>query len=212
MPGERRLPFFVLGGGSNLVVADEGFPGLVVHIALRGVTQTGSRFRVAAGENWDGFVSRAVALNFGGIECLAGIPGTVGGTPVQNVGAYGQEVSGTIEQVRVLDLKDLHFAEMPASACGFAYRRSIFNSTERGRYVVTRRGLSAESRARLRSLAYADLQRHFRGSRGSANARRDSRRRAGDSARQRHAAGGRRAGLPQRGQLLQESRRAPGAL
>ncbi len=73
---ERGLPLFVLGGGSNLVVDDEGFPGLVVHIALSGTSQEGDRFRVAAGENWDDFVTRAVGLNFGGIECRAGIPGT----------------------------------------------------------------------------------------------------------------------------------------
>lgn len=157
---ERSLPFFILGGGSNLVVADEGFPGLVAHIALRGVAQSANRFQVAAGENWDEFVSRAVALNFGGVECLAGIPGTAGGTPVQNVGAYGQEVSGTIERVRVLDLNNLQFAELPASACGFSYRRSIFNSTERGRYVVTRVDYRLEQGA-APTLGYADLQRYF---------------------------------------------------
>jgi UDP-N-acetylmuramate dehydrogenase len=158
---ERGLPLFVLGGGSNLVVDDEGFPGLVVHIALRGVDQADNRFRVAAGENWDAFVSQAVALNFGGIECLAGIPGTVGGTPVQNVGAYGQEVSRTIEQVRVLDLKDLRFVDLPASACGFAYRRSIFNSTERGRYIVAQVDYCLQKDA-APALVYADLQQHFR--------------------------------------------------
>lgn len=159
---ERRLPLFVLGGGSNLVVADEGFPGLVVYIALRGTLQDGNRFRVAAGENWDSFVSQAVALNFGGIECLAGIPGTVGGTPVQNVGAYGQEVSATIEQVRVLDLKALEFREVPASECGFSYRRSIFNSTERGRFIVTRVVYRLQKDG-APTLTYADLKRHFRG-------------------------------------------------
>jgi UDP-N-acetylmuramate dehydrogenase len=157
---ERGLPLFVLGGGSNLVVADEGFPGLVVHIALLGMDENGDRFRVAAGENWDGFVSRAVALDFGGIECLAGIPGTVGGTPVQNVGAYGQEVSETIEQVRVLDLKTLEYVELPARECGFSYRRSRFNSTDRGRYIVTQVDYRLRKGA-APSLAYADLQRHF---------------------------------------------------
>jgi UDP-N-acetylmuramate dehydrogenase len=125
------------------------------------VAQAGSRFSVAAGESWDGFVSRAVAQNFGGVECLAGIPGTVGGTPVQNVGAYGQEVSGTVEQVRVLDLKDLRFAELPALACGFAYRKSIFNSTERGRYIVTGVDYRLKQGA-APQLGYADLQRRFR--------------------------------------------------
>ncbi|MGA8528257.1 MAG: UDP-N-acetylmuramate dehydrogenase [Acidobacteriaceae bacterium] len=157
----RCLPLFVLGGGSNLVVADEGFPGLVVHIAMRGTAQDGDRFRVAAGENWDSFVSQAIALNFGGIECLAGIPGTVGGTPVQNVGAYGQEVSATIERVRVLDLKALEFRELPASQCGFSYRRSVFNSTERGRYIVTRVDYRLEKGA-APTLTYADLKRYFR--------------------------------------------------
>ncbi len=159
---ERSLPLFVLGGGSNLVVADEGFPGLVVHIALLDVEQNADRFRVAAGENWDSLVSRAVTLNFGGIECLAGIPGTVGGTPVQNVGAYGQEVSETIDQVRVLDLQNLCFVDLPASDCDFSYRRSRFNSTERGRYIVTRVDYRLKKDA-APSLAYADLQRHFQG-------------------------------------------------
>jgi UDP-N-acetylmuramate dehydrogenase len=115
---------------------------------------------VAAGEDWDGFVSLAVERNFGGIECLAGIPGTVGGTPVQNVGAYGQEVSGTIATVRVLDLKHLTFAELPASACGFSYRRSIFNSSHKGRFLVTRVDYRLRPKA-FPALSYADLKRHF---------------------------------------------------
>lgn len=157
---EKGVPLFVLGDGSNLLVSDHGFPGLVLHIALRGIAQQGALFRAAAGENWDGFVSRAVGEGYGGIECLAGIPGTVGGTPVQNVGAYGQEVSGTIATVRVLDRNDLTFAELPASACAFAYRRSIFNSTQRGRYIVTR--VDYELRAGDRPvLQYPDLQRVF---------------------------------------------------
>jgi len=94
---ERQLPLFILGGGSNLLVSDAGFSGLVLRIALRGIvcTQEGSHsiFSAAAGEDWDGFVAHAVAANCSGVECLSGIPGTVGGTPVQNVGAYGQEVS-----------------------------------------------------------------------------------------------------------------------
>ncbi len=135
---KRSLPLFVLGGGSNVLASDEGFAGLVLRIALRGIQQDGNHFRVAAGEGWDAFVSHAVGLGFGGIECLAGIPGTVGGTPVQNVGAYGQEVSDTIVAVRVLDLKSLTFTELPASACGFSYRRSIFNSRQQQRFIVTR--------------------------------------------------------------------------
>lgn len=157
---ERKLPLFILGGGSNVLVADEGFPGLVVHVALPGVEQNGDQFRVAAGENWDRFVSFAVDREYGGIECLAGIPGTVGGTPVQNVGAYGQEVSGTITSVRVLDLKSLSCSELPSASCGFAYRHSIFNSTHRGRFVVT--GVQYRLRRNAHAaITYPDLKRRF---------------------------------------------------
>src|SRR5271166_1889823 len=107
----RSLPLFVLGGGSNLVVADSGWPGLVLRIALGGITSPTIKdagnavlFSVGAGVNWDDFVAQAVVQNCAGVECLSGIPGSVGGTPVQNVGAYGQEVSDTIESVRALDL------------------------------------------------------------------------------------------------------------
>jgi len=161
---ERSLPLFVLGGGSNLLVSDAGFAGVVLRIALRGVTseeESGSRvYRVAAGESWDGFVERAVQDGCAGVECMAGIPGTVGGTPVQNVGAYGQEVAETIERVRVLDLQTLGFREMAAAECGFAYRTSIFNSTERGRFLVSRVDyrLRPGGEANLR---YADLQKAF---------------------------------------------------
>ncbi|HEX3471010.1 MAG TPA: UDP-N-acetylmuramate dehydrogenase [Silvibacterium sp.] len=158
----RSLPLFVLGGGSNLLVSDEGFPGLVLRIALKGIEQQSETFRVAAGEDWDGFVSHAIGSNYAGIECLAGIPGTVGGTPVQNVGAYGQEVAETIVAVRVIDLISLRIEDLSPQACGFSYRRSIFNSSERGRYIVTRvdYALKKDGRARV---AYADLKKHFAG-------------------------------------------------
>jgi len=159
---EGNLAFFVLGGGSNVLASDEGFPGLVLRVGLRGIQQEANRFRAAAGEDWDSFVGHAVALGFGGIECLAGIPGTVGGTPVQNVGAYGQEVSTTIVSVRVLDLKSLAFSELPAAACAFGYRRSIFNTSHQGRFVVTR----VEYRLRNGAfpvISYPDLKRYFQG-------------------------------------------------
>lgn len=156
----RGLPFFVLGGGSNLLVRDGGFAGLVMHVGLRGIRQDGDSFEVAAGEPWDEFVSYAVERGYAGVECLAGIPGTVGATPVQNVGAYGQEVAETIAKVRALDTRTDKFVELTAAECGFAYRRSIFNSTERGRYIVTAvtYALRAEGEPRL---SYADLQRRF---------------------------------------------------
>jgi UDP-N-acetylmuramate dehydrogenase len=164
--GERRLPLFILGGGSNLLVSDAGFPGLVLHIALRGITSTqgkgGSLVSAAAGEDWDGLVSYAVAAGFAGVECLSGIPGTVGGTPVQNVGAYGQEVSQTIVTVRAFDRENRQFVDLPASSCGFSYRRSIFNSTHRERYVVSRVDYALRENA-APNFAYADLVRYFSG-------------------------------------------------
>jgi len=161
---EQDVPLFVLGGGSNLLVSDAGFNGVVLHIALKGIEQDScgntTRFSVAAGEDWDAFVSRAVNQNCGGIECLAGIPGSVGGTPVQNVGAYGQEIAETILMVRVLDLQTLCFVQLSAAECGFAYRRSIFNDSQRGRYIVTRANYELRNDAPA-ALFYEDLKRYF---------------------------------------------------
>ena len=162
---KREAPVFVLGGGSNLLVADRGFDGLVLHVALDGihlVESAGQKplYEAAAGEDWDRFVQRSVEENCAGIECLAGIPGTVGGTPVQNVGAYGQEVASTIVQVRAYDLRANSMVELGGEECGFAYRRSRFNSADKGRYVI----LSATYRLTqggAPSLKYADLQRAF---------------------------------------------------
>ncbi len=134
----RGVPLFVLGGGSNLLVSDRGFPGLVLHITLMGIERDGGLFRVGAGEPWDDCVEQTLIADCAGCECLAGIPGTVGGTPVQNVGAYGQEVSSVIERVRVFDVAERRFAELAADECGFSYRRSRFNGADRGRFIVTR--------------------------------------------------------------------------
>lgn len=142
---EKGIRLLILGGGSNVVISDAGFDGLALHMALQGVeavespASPGQRlFRAAAGEDWDGFVQSSIEDNCAGIECLAGIPGTVGGTPVQNVGAYGQEVSSTIERVRAFDLATHTWENLPAWECRFSYRRSRFNTAHRGRYVVTR--------------------------------------------------------------------------
>jgi UDP-N-acetylmuramate dehydrogenase len=159
---ECGLPLFALGGGSNLLVADEGFAGLVLRVGLKGIAQHGERFDVAAGEDWDGLVSHAVERRYAGIECLAGIPGTVGGTPIQNVGAYGQEVAETVTRVRALELDSLKFVEFSNADCGFAYRRSIFNTTERGKYLVTRVSYKLQKDGAPR-VAYADLKRTFKG-------------------------------------------------
>jgi len=161
-----QLPLFVLGGGSNLVVADAGFPGLVLKISLRGIqhrNESGQRiFDVAAGEDWDAFVARAVADDCAGIECLSGIPGTVGGTPVQNVGAYGQEVADTITSVRALDTQSGKIEDLSNSDAGFTYRTSIFNSTQRGRYIVLR-VTYALTPGGAPKIAYADLKDFFAG-------------------------------------------------
>ncbi len=164
----RQLPLFVLGGGSNLVISDSGWPGLVLQIALGGLTSENSRdavlFSVGAGQDWDGFVEHAVTLNCAGIECLSGIPGSVGGTPVQNVGAYGQEVADTIESVRALDTKENRIAILPKPACAFRYRSSIFNrdghAGERGRYIILKVNYRLK-RGGAPRLKYADLQKHF---------------------------------------------------
>jgi UDP-N-acetylmuramate dehydrogenase len=171
----RNLPLFVLGGGSNLVIADSGWPGLVLKIAIGGIAApkvqdsagNGVLFSVGAGVNWDDFVAQAVTQNCAGIECLSGIPGSVGGTPAQNVGAYGQQVSDTIESVRALDLrapdlKEDRIVVLPNPACGFRYRASIFNGAERGRYIIVRVNYRLK-RGGAPSLRYADLEKHFAG-------------------------------------------------
>ena len=158
---ERVLPSFVLGGGSNLVVPDAGFPGVVLHIELperieRLERAGGMLFDVSAGTGWDSLVRQLCEQGISGMECLAGIPGLVGGSPIQNIGAYGQEVSQTVDSVRSLDLRSMEFVELSREACGFSYRTSVFNSTERGRYIVTsvRFRLSPEATP---NLSYVDL-------------------------------------------------------
>ena len=140
--GERDLPLVILGGGSNLVVADRGVDGLVLHMDLRGcemhVEQGELVVEVAAGEPWDHVVGRTVEAGFSGLECLSGIPGRAGGTPVQNVGAYGQAVSRVIEWVEVVDRATGRVEHLPCDACGFGYRRSRFKLSDRQRFIVTR--------------------------------------------------------------------------
>ena len=158
---ERRLPLFVLGGGSNLLVSDAGFPGLVVQIAIRGVRDCGEgTFEVGAGEVWDEFVDRMVNMRMQGVECLAGIPGSVGGTPVQNVGAYGQEVAETIVRVRAFDRRTAEFVELDREACNFRYRKSLFNTDEPERYIVTRVDFRLHPNGQAQ-VTYGDVKRYF---------------------------------------------------
>ena len=158
----RGVALRMLGGGSNVVVADAGVEALVVRVGLRGVT-TREAGRVvditaAAGEPWDDLVALAVARGWAGLECLSGIPGLVGATPMQNVGAYGQEVSDTVVAVRALDTTTGEALTLSPAECGFAYRDSAFKSRELGRYVV----LAVTYRLRpgaAPTLGYADVER-----------------------------------------------------
>jgi UDP-N-acetylmuramate dehydrogenase len=124
----------IIGGGSNLVVGDSGFDGLVVQMAIRGTSVDCDTVNVAAGESWDDFVAQMVAARRVGIECLSGIPGLVGATPMQNVGAYGQEVSDTITAVRVFDREKRELVTFTPAECKFGYRSSMFRHTSR--YVI----------------------------------------------------------------------------
>jgi UDP-N-acetylmuramate dehydrogenase len=162
---DEALPLFVLGGGSNLVVADAGFDGVIVQIALAGldVSRDGEEtvVRAGAGESWDTLVAAAVARGLAGLECLSGIPGSVGGTPVQNVGAYGQEVAETIREVTVFDRTDARLTAISRDRCGFAYRTSRFKREDAGRFVI------CDVRFALRpgpaTITYPDVVREFEG-------------------------------------------------
>ncbi|HEY2731039.1 MAG TPA: UDP-N-acetylmuramate dehydrogenase [Polyangia bacterium] len=135
----RGLPAFVLGGGSNVVVADRGYDGLVIRVTSRGrvYAPAGDELRLtaAAGEPWDALVAETVARGLAGLECLSGIPGLAGATPIQNVGAYGQDVAETIRGVRAVDRRDGAIVELPPAACAFGYRDSAFRRAP-ARYVV----------------------------------------------------------------------------
>ena len=162
----RKLPLFVLGGGSNLLISDSGFRGLVLRVAIPGISidEDGDFATVSAGAGvrWDLVVDKCVERSFAGIECLSGIPGWVGGTPVGNVGAYGQEVSAVISRVRAFDRHTGDIIDMSNRQCRFAYRSSLFNTTAQNRYVVLkveyalRRGGHAH-------VKYPDLERLFEG-------------------------------------------------
>jgi len=162
--GARGVPLLVLGGGSNMVIADEGFPGLVLHVLPEGVETRpeGNEVRVhaAAGEKWDTLVHTAALNGWAGIECLAGIPGCVGATPIQNVGAYGQDVSETIAAVIAFDTVRKTPVTFSNEECGFGYRSSRFKGQDRHRYVI----LAVEYRLTpggAPSLRYPDVQRRL---------------------------------------------------
>ena len=158
----RGLPVLILGGGSNVVIADEGFAGLVLHVRLRGIEATATDGRVelsaGAGEEWDPIVRLAVDRGWAGLECLSGIPGRVGATPIQNVGAYGQDVSETVSRVEALDLATGAVVSFANAECRFAYRDSRFKREDRGRYLILAVTFTLQPGGRPQ-VRYAELER-----------------------------------------------------
>lgn len=160
----RSLPLFVLGGGSNIVVADSGFAGLVLRMGIRGIETRSLGDNVlitaGAGEEWDPLVARCVAGNWAGFECLSGIPGRVGATPIQNVGAYGQDISESLTSVHALDLFTREIVELSAGDCEFGYRTSRFKERDRARFVIARvtYSLSVNGKPAVR---YPELQKYL---------------------------------------------------
>jgi UDP-N-acetylmuramate dehydrogenase len=157
---ERRLAVYVLGGGSNVVFSDAGFPGLVLRVAIGGIEfrdGPAPEVTAGAGADWDELVRGTVERGWTGIECLSGIPGTVGGTPIQNVGAYGQEIAETLVSVSCLDRTILERRTFAATECAFGYRDSRFKRADRGRFVVLDVTLRL-ARGRRPRLRYPELQ------------------------------------------------------
>lgn len=137
----QQLPLFILGGGSNIIVRDDGFNGIVVRNRIPGFEVISDEpgqtlIKIGAGENWDEVVKRTVEMNLSGIEAMSAIPGTAGAAPVQNVGAYGQEIADTLVSLTAYDIEAEKFVTLMAADCGFSYRNSIFRSSAAGRYVI----------------------------------------------------------------------------
>ena len=155
-------PVLLLGGGSNLVIADDGFDGVVIHVATRGLRFSApedglAEVTAAAGEPWDRVVEATVDAGLAGLECLSGIPGSTGATPIQNVGAYGQEVAEVITRVRAFDRQTGKILSIPNGSCRFSYRNSLFKSGEPDRYVVTEVTFRLHAEGLSRPVRYAEL-------------------------------------------------------
>ncbi|HYF04572.1 MAG TPA: UDP-N-acetylmuramate dehydrogenase [Patescibacteria group bacterium] len=164
---QKRIPYFVLGGGSNILVSDSGFNGLVIHIALKGrdVVQEndqGMKLIVGAGENWDDLVKFCVEHGLYGVENMSHVPGSVGASVVQNVGCYGQEVSDVVESVRLLHVETLQEVVWANKELRFSYRQSRLNRPEedKGKYIVTAIIFSLKKNGEL-NLSYGDIQKYF---------------------------------------------------
>jgi UDP-N-acetylmuramate dehydrogenase len=163
--GERALPTLVLGGGSNLLVADRGFDGLVLRVRVAGVQARPGPSEIVeveagAGEPWDALVEHTVTSGWAGLECLSGIPGDVGATPIQNVGAYGQEVADTLVRVRVIDRKSGNAADLSREACRLGYRDSVFKREAKDRWIVVAVTFALRPGG-APALRYAELARRF---------------------------------------------------
>lgn len=138
----QSLPVFIIGGGSNVIARDEGFAGIVIRMRIPGFTTVAddinsTTIQIGAGENWDEVVKRTVDMHLSGIEALSAIPGTAGASPVQNVGAYGQEIADTLESLVAYDTENDTFVTLQSENCGFSYRHSIFRGDQMGRYIIT---------------------------------------------------------------------------
>ncbi|PRH80919.1 UDP-N-acetylmuramate dehydrogenase [Streptomyces solincola] len=156
---QTGTPLLIIGGGSNLVIGDKGFEGTALRIATSGYALDGGTLELAAGENWSEAVARTVEAGLAGIECLAGIPGSAGATPIQNVGAYGQEVSATISEVVAYDRRTRETVVIPNAECAFSYRHSRFKA-DPGRYVVLRVRFELEDAGGMSApLRYAETAR-----------------------------------------------------
>ena len=138
----KQIPVFVLGGGSNVVAQDAGYQGLILRMRIPGFEVVkddlySTTIKIGAGENWDSAVARTVQMHLTGIEAMSAIPGTVGAAPVQNIGAYGQEISETLVSVEAYDTSNNTFVTLQHDECGFSYRHSIFRGSKEGRYIIT---------------------------------------------------------------------------
>lgn len=161
---EKALPIFVIGGGSNILISDQGFLGLAVLNRILGMEFKDNdevSIDIGAGENWDGVVSKCVELGYSGIESLSGVPGTVGGAVVQNIGAYGQTISDSIEEVSTIDIKSGEYVVFNNRECEFTYRDSLFKQTF-GKYLVTKVRLKLKKDKQV-LVDYKDLKKYFKG-------------------------------------------------
>jgi UDP-N-acetylmuramate dehydrogenase len=162
----KKIPVFILGGGSNILVQDEGFPGLVIKMAIKGIEEqeksdTDVEIVAGAGENWDEFVAHTVSRNLFGIENLSLIPGTVGAAPVQNIGAYGTEIMNVISWVEVFDQETKKIKRLINEECGFTYRDSMFKKPHGKKYVITRVAFVLHKKSSLNT-SYKDVYEYIK--------------------------------------------------